>query len=176
MKIGLLFAAITGLLGLIVQKVLPIFFPSAFNNGLIIKLKDPWIFYDLAVKHAKWLRHDGLEAFDLWPNNQFPAGVLGFVMFLFDFDSPLLQIPLNAIFVGLTAVVMLGQLESWEIPKRWAYVIITLLLFTPTSISWSTQISKDVYIVFGVVCLFRALSLEKDESSEPSSLPFTHWH
>lgn len=141
--------------GLIVQLILPSFAPAAFSHGLLLSLKDPMKFHNLAVDMAARMTAEGFRAFEIAPHHQFPAGPLGFFYYVFS-PSPLWQLPLNGIFTALTGVLMFQILRLFNVSPKFALGFILISLFTPSSMTWVPQISKDIYLIFAVLCLFRA--------------------
>ena len=150
----IIFSLLTLISGLIVQLLLPMILPSAFDHGLMIILKDPVKFHNLAIDVARAVESGGWAAFQLTPEYQFPAGLLGAIYYITGTYSPLLQIPINAIFTGLSAHLIWKIFHIYIIKEKYRYLLIFILLFTPSSMTWNTQILKDGYLVFAVLAVF----------------------
>lgn len=148
-KIFFLFFGVTIFLSLIVQFVIPYFFPKPFEHGLMIKLGDSLGFHHLGLSLANELKINGLFSLQWKGDTQLPGVILGYFYYLTGVSSPALYIPINALFLGLTAVVLSGLIRN--------YMYLALLLMTPTSLGWITQVSKDIFIVFAISCVLRGL-------------------
>lgn len=117
-------------------------------------MKDSFIYFDLASTLANQIEMNGWRAFDWAPHAQFPAGLLGACFALSGIHSVLWQIPINIIIVGSSCFLLGKILEEFGFSRRSCLVFILIFLFTPTSLMWVTQIAKDGYMVWGIICLF----------------------
>jgi hypothetical protein len=135
--------------GLIVQLILPSFFPEPCQNGLIKFLGDSVTFHQIGLDISKQLIGTHYS-FSWSPHLQMPGVILGFIYAVTGIASPLWQVPINSFLLGLNAIVILRIFP--QIQKR--YILLFLILCTPTSMGWITQVSKDIYIGLGISCIF----------------------
>ena len=143
--------------GIVVQFILPQFFPSAFQNGLIIKLGDSVYFHRTAIELLQVLKTSGISSFQWYAVTQTPTVILGFLYFFTGLAVPSLYILFNALFTGLTSILFADFFKNY-ILKGWEiFVFIGLLSLTPTSLGWITQVSKDIFVVFAILAIFKGL-------------------
>lgn len=142
--------SIVAILGSVFHLVLPLVFPSKFRDGIIVYLKDPQVFHELAIATAKlsWTE------FTLFPLGQFPAGFLALLYKITGIHKPFMALPILAGLAGLTIRGIASCLDVLGVRGRWWPLLIGIAFtVTPTSLSWMIYPHKDSFIVPGVILL-----------------------
>lgn len=164
-KIFIFFALTTLVLGLMVQFILPLIIPNSFTDGLFNYLKDSLRFHHLAVAQAKMVEVSGWSSFSWKPENQLPGGILTVFYVLSGIKLPFWYLILNSLLLGWSAVLVHEYLIECKLNQKWRILVSLGLLFTPTSLTWITQVSKDIFVVFGLVSVgYSLLCLHKKRS------------
>jgi hypothetical protein len=156
-SVFLFFFTITVFCGVVVQFLLPQFIPSAFQNGLILKLGDSVGFHQKALIILKDLQALGISSFQWKGDTQIPAVILGFLYFFSGLVLPSFYIPFNALMTGLTSVTLVDFFKNYNLKSWETIAFIALVSLTPTSLGWLTQISKDIFVIFAIVAVFKGL-------------------
>lgn len=153
LEVFVLSALVILLLGLLFQFVLPLVAPQHFTDNLLNYFKDPLRFHNLAIGQSRIVEASGWGSFTWKPENQLPGGILTVFYVLTGIKLPFWYLILNSLFIGGSAVLLHEYLMEFKVSLKWRYLIILSLLVTPTSLPSVTQVSKDIFIVFGVVSI-----------------------
>lgn len=134
--------------------VAPYFFGQ--NTGLFSP--DSIGFHEIAKTKANLINQFGWGAWELRPENQFPAG-LASIFYAIIYPSPLVLLPLNAAVHALSGYLVVEILRNFF---RISAAIIGGVFFVifPSSLEWVAQIHRDgLYILGNLLFLYAALIL-----------------
>jgi putative peptidoglycan lipid II flippase len=110
---------------------------------------DPQYYHQLALSKVREIQDKGIQAFELRPAGQGPAGVAS-LLYLVWGNNPYSVVLLNATLHGCSAVLMSLILLQW-FPLRTAIIATLPLVISPYMMFWFSQLNKDTFALIGIL-------------------------
>jgi len=153
--IFLLVAGYALIAGLLVQEVVvPTLVGEEGENGLL-PILDTATFHEIAVEMSVEMESRGWAAWEWnpgWSANQ-PVGIMAAVYYWFGPD-PIYLLPVNAVFHGLSAVVLFYLFLAIGAPIKASFAGILPFVFFPSTLTWVSQFHKDGLYCLGLFTMF----------------------
>lgn len=111
-------------------------------------------FNEIAQLKAKEIERMGWGAWELRPDNQFPAGMASF-LYAMIYPSPLIMLPLNAAVHATSGYLVIKILKCFFRMKA-AVIGGVFFVLNPISLEWITQIHRDGFYILGNIIFFYA--------------------
>jgi len=120
-------------------------------------------FNEIAQFKAKEIERVGWSAWELRPNNQFPAGMAS-LLYVLVYPSPLIILPLNAALHATSGYLVIKILEYFFRMKA-AVIGGIFFVLCPTSLEWVAQIHRDgIYILGNLFFFFACISITNEKN------------
>tara|TARA_R100000027_G_scaffold61041_2_gene52133 strand:- start:3091 stop:4482 length:1392 start_codon:yes stop_codon:yes gene_type:complete len=151
-SIFLLVTAYALCVGILVQKVIVPYMGG--ENGLLPVL-DTVTFHEMAIEMSDRMDSEGWSAWEWnpgWSANQ-PVGIMAAVYYFVGPD-PIYLLPINALFHGLSAVVLLALFQVLGWGARASVAGILPFVFFPSTLTWVSQFHKDGLYCLGLFSMF----------------------
>ena len=153
-RLWIIFFIYTASMAIIVQVILPQVFPEVFMvDGIFVP--DTKGFHQIAARKALEIVEKGWGAWELRPDNQYPAGVASIFYCLW---KPELysMIPFNAVVHATSGCLVFFLLTSFMKNRFIAACGAILFIINPASLEWTAQIHRDGTYILGNLLMLTA--------------------
>ncbi len=151
----LVFFLYTAAAGAFVQLVLLPFLLPGMHYGHGLFVPDSTGFHQVAKQQAAAMMKYGWKAWQLRPNNFYPAGIASIFYYLW-YPEPISLIPFNAVLHATAGCLVFFLLFSFVQDRIAAFGGAALFVLNPASLEWTSQIHRDGTFILGNLLVLSA--------------------
>jgi hypothetical protein len=151
LKVWLLAFVYTLLSGLLIQRVVLVYFFPQWNSGAgLLSGLDGEYYHQLSLALYQAMLRSGWGAWELFPRHQFVSGVSALFYYLIA-PQPWSVLPLHALLNACACVALLRLLTLISRDERLSALAVLPFLFFPSALQWNAQLNNDVYSAPGII-------------------------